>query len=86
MFCLYFGRSRYSSVGIVTGYGKGKDFSLLHDVQTGSVAHEASCQMGTGVKRQGREADYSPPPSVEVKKEEALTPLPHTPFHDVVLN
>jgi hypothetical protein len=51
----------------------GQEFSLLHVVQTGSGAHPASYSMGTGgsfpgVKRQGREADHSPPTIVEVKK------------------
>jgi hypothetical protein len=30
------------------------------------------------VKRQGREADYSPPSSAEVKNVGAIPPLPHT--------
>jgi hypothetical protein len=77
--------SRDSSVGIATGYGldnqgkrdfesrKGKKFSLLHIVHTGSGVHPTSYKMGTrcsfpGVKRQGREADHSTPTSAEVKK------------------
>jgi hypothetical protein len=32
-----------------------------------------------GVKRQGREADHSPPRSAEVKKMWINTPTPHTP-------
>jgi hypothetical protein len=49
------------------------NFSLHHRVQTGSGAHPASYPMGTralslGVKRLGREADHSPPSSVEVKE------------------
>jgi hypothetical protein len=48
-------------------------FSLLHIIQTGSGVHPTSNKMGTrssftGVKRQGREADHSPPTSAEVKK------------------
>jgi hypothetical protein len=51
----------------------GKTVSLLHLVQTGSGIHPTSYKMGTGVsspgvKRQGREADHSPPTSAEVKK------------------
>jgi hypothetical protein len=54
------GRSRGSSVSIVSNYGlddraigvrspaRTKDFSSNHCVQTGSVAHPASCTMGTG--------------------------------------
>jgi hypothetical protein len=42
-------------------------------IQTGSGVHPNSYKMGTGdsfprVKRQGREADHSPPTSAEVKK------------------
>jgi hypothetical protein len=42
-------------------------------VQTGSGVHPTSYKMGTGgsfprLKRQGREADHSPPISAEVKK------------------
>jgi hypothetical protein len=48
------------------------NFSLHHDVPTGSGAHPDSYPMvpGTlslGVKRPGREADHSPPSSSEVK-------------------
>jgi hypothetical protein len=53
--------------------GRVKKFSLLHTVQTGSGVHPTSYKIGTGgsylgVKRQGREADHSPPTSAEVKK------------------
>jgi hypothetical protein len=59
-----------------------KNFSLLHSVQTGSVVYSASSLMGTGgsesgIKRQGREANQSPPCSVEVKNGGAIFPLPH---------
>jgi hypothetical protein len=42
-------------------------------VQTGSGLHSTSYPMGTeesfpGVKRQGGEADHSPPASAEIKK------------------
>jgi hypothetical protein len=48
-------------------------FLLLHVIQTGSGVQPTSYKMGTGgsfpgVKRQGREADHSPPTSAEVKK------------------
>jgi hypothetical protein len=33
-----------------------------------------------GVKLQGREADHSPPSSVEVKNDEAILPLLHTSY------
>jgi hypothetical protein len=38
-----------------------------------------------GVKRHGREADHSPPPSADVKKDGAIPPLPICP-HGLVLN
>jgi hypothetical protein len=44
-------------------------------VQTGSVAHPASCTVGTGVLSPGvkarpvRDADHSPPSSADVKNE-----------------
>jgi hypothetical protein len=75
--------SRGSAVGIASAYGLGNrevgvrvpvglEFSLLHNVQTGSGAHPASYPMvqgalSPGVKRQGREADHPPPASIEVK-------------------
>jgi hypothetical protein len=49
---------------------KGREFSLLHRVQTGSVAHLFNGYWGTfprGLKRPGREADHSPPPNAEVR-------------------
>jgi hypothetical protein len=52
-----------------------KDFFSILCIQTGSKAHPASCTMGTGgpfpggKARPGREADHSPPSSVEVVKE-----------------
>jgi hypothetical protein len=56
----------------------GSKFSLLYIVQTGSGVHPISYKMGTGssfpgVKRQGREADHSPPTSAEVKKTRIYT-------------
>jgi hypothetical protein len=52
-------------------------FSLLHIVQTGSGVHPTFYKMGTaGVKRQGREADHSPPTSAEVKKMWIYTSTP----------
>jgi hypothetical protein len=73
-------RSRDSSVGIATGYGlndRGVGVrvpvgTLRHVIQTDSGAHPAY-PMGTGgdfpgVKRQGREADHSPPACAEAKK------------------
>jgi hypothetical protein len=53
--------------------GRVKKNSLLYIVQTGSGVHPTSYPMDTGgsypeVKRQGREADHSPPTSAEVKE------------------
>jgi hypothetical protein len=79
--------SRVSSGSIVSDYGLddraigvrspagAKDFSSNLCVQTGSVAHPASCTMGTGgliprgKARPGRDADHSPPSSAEVVNE-----------------
>jgi hypothetical protein len=36
------------------------------------------CLVGMGVKRQGREADRTPPSSVEVKDGGAVPQFPHT--------
>jgi hypothetical protein len=57
------------------------NFSFLHRFQTGSGAHSASYPMGTGspsagVKRPGREANHSPPPSAEVKNAWSYTSTP----------
>jgi hypothetical protein len=51
----------------------GGEFSLLHVVQTDSGVNQPPIQKlkgvhFPGVKRQGREADHSPPASAEVKK------------------
>jgi hypothetical protein len=78
-------RSRGSSVSTVSDYGLDgraigvrspageKDFSSNLCVQTGSGAHPASCTMGTGGPfpgaKPGRDADHSPPSSVEVENE-----------------
>jgi hypothetical protein len=59
-------------IEVRVGAGAG-NFSLHHRVQTVSGAHPASYPMGNGapslwIKRQGREADHSPPSSAEVKE------------------
>jgi hypothetical protein len=52
-----------------------EDFSSSLCVLTVSEAHPASCPMGTGgpfpgaIKRPGRDADYLPPSSADVKNE-----------------
>jgi hypothetical protein len=79
------GQEPGSSVSIVSGYKldgwvirvrspvEAKDFSSSLCVQTGSVAHPASCPMGAGgpspgaKARPGHDADHSPPSSAEVK-------------------
>jgi hypothetical protein len=60
--------------------GKGKGFSPLHSVQTGSGAHPVFYPMGTGgsfpgVNRPGRETDHSS--NAEVKNGGAIPPHPH---------
>jgi hypothetical protein len=81
--------SRDSAVSIATGYGlDGRVFGVRVPVESrnfcsGSEAHPSSYPKGTGgggsppgVKRQGREADHSPPASTEVKKMWIYTPIP----------
>jgi hypothetical protein len=70
---------RDNSVVIVTGLRDGRSgdripvgarFSAY--VQTGPVAHQAFCTMGTGpvpgLQRSGRGADHPPPSNAEVKR------------------
>ena len=45
-------------------------------VQTGPGTHPASCTMGTGKVRPGRDADHSTPSSAEVLKEWSYTSTP----------
>jgi hypothetical protein len=76
-----------SRVRFPTGAG---DFSLHHRIQNGSGAHPASYPMGTsgsfhGVKQPEREADHSPPSSVEVKNAWSYTSTPPVRLHGVVL-
>jgi hypothetical protein len=59
----------------------GVNFFLLHIIQTGYGARPTSCPMGArgsspGVKRLGREADHSPPSSIEVKNNWIYTSTP----------
>jgi hypothetical protein len=62
------------AIGVRSPAGE-EDFSSSFCVQTGSGAHPASCTMGTGgpfpgdKARPGRDADHSPPSSVEVVNE-----------------
>jgi hypothetical protein len=66
-----------------------EDFSSSPCVQTGSEAHAASYPMGTegtfpgGKARPGRDADHSPPSSVEVKYEQELYILSPMRLHGV---
>jgi hypothetical protein len=53
-----------------------RDFSVFHNVQTGSGAHPASYPVGTIGSFFRREGDHSPPYSAEVKNSGAITPLP----------
>jgi hypothetical protein len=68
------GVNQDSSVDIAIGWTAGvrfpaeaRDSYLFHTVQTVSGPQAASCTVGIGVKRQGREADHSPSSSGEVK-------------------
>jgi hypothetical protein len=81
--------SRDSSVGIATGYGlddrggggssspgrvKNFHFSISSRPALGST--QPPIKWVPGVKRQGREADHSPPTSAEVKKMWIYTSTP----------
>jgi hypothetical protein len=73
---------RCSRVRFSAGAG---NFSLHHRIQNGSGAHPASYPMGTrnfslGVKQPGREANHSPPSSVEVKNSWSYTSTPQCVF------
>jgi hypothetical protein len=71
--------SRDSSVGIATGYGLHGPGSIPGRVSFLSYSRRPDHpEVGsTGVKRQRRESDHSPPSSAEVKKAGAIPPLPH---------
>lgn len=63
------------------------DFSLLQNISTGSVAHPAPYWIGTWVLSwvmlSGHEADYSPPPSAEVKDDWSYTSTSLRRLHSV---
>jgi hypothetical protein len=75
-------------VGIATGYGleswgsfpgKGRDFSLLHSVQTGCgpTSLVSTEYRGLRVKRLGVEPDHSLPSGAEAKYGGVIPPFPH---------
>jgi hypothetical protein len=72
-----YGLDDRAAIGVRSPAGA-EDFSSSLCVQTGSVAHLASCTMGTGgpfpggKARPGRDADHSPPSSAEVVNEYEL--------------
>jgi hypothetical protein len=50
--------------------GRGKMFSLLHNIHISSGAHPTSNLVCTGVMRPDRKTDHCPPSSVEIKNGE----------------
>jgi hypothetical protein len=81
-------------MGTCSGFDslKGRDFSVLHSVQTGSGTNLAPIQWLPGalpsrVKRPGREANHSPPSGAVGKNSGAIRPLPYTdlPLHGGVV-
>jgi hypothetical protein len=64
---------------------EGREFSVLHIVQTASGAHPASYTVGTGGCFSGREADYSLPSSTEIKNGGAILHSPKR-IHGIGLN
>jgi hypothetical protein len=64
-----------------------RDFSLRQGFQTSCGAHPVSYSLGVGgsfpgVKRPGREADFSPPSSTEFKNTWSYTLIPPYMFMD----
>jgi hypothetical protein len=59
-----------------------REFALFYSIQTGSGAHQASYQVGSGreisqgVKWPEREVNHSPQSNAEVKNRGAIPPLP----------
>jgi hypothetical protein len=81
---------RYGLVGRCRFPAGVRDCSLLHSVQTSSVAHPVSYSIGTedfypDQNWPERKAGHSPPSSAEVKNGGVIPPFP-IPFHAVVLN
>jgi hypothetical protein len=78
-----------SSVGVATGYGLDGPGSIPGSATLFSTVFRPTLEptqpliqwvqgaLSPGVKRQGREADRSPPSSAEVKKGGATPPLPN---------
>jgi hypothetical protein len=59
---------------------RARDFSLLHNVPTGSEAHAVSYPMGTADYISGSEADHTHPSSAEDKNYGVIPPLPQEIF------
>jgi hypothetical protein len=89
-FTSVWGMSRDSSVGIATDHGQDGRGSNPDRVRSFSSPQRPDRLRGPtsllsngyrglfpGVKRPGREADHSPPTSVEVKNGGSIPPLPH---------
>ena len=87
--CIYINiyiQGRDSSVGIATAYGldgqaiESRWGEIFRPVQTGPLAHPASCTMGTGsfpgVKQTGRGVDHPPHLATRLKKEQSYTSTP----------
>jgi hypothetical protein len=82
-------RSRYSDWlgagrpwGRISSPGRGNIFLSTSSIPVLGPTHPIQWAPGAlppGVKRQGREADHSPPSSTEVKKYGAIPPLPRMP-------
>jgi hypothetical protein len=93
----YINGSRDSSVGIATGSTAGFDSRLGQEIFLYYTASRPALKptqppiqwvlgaLSLGIKQPGREADHSPPSTVEVKNGGTRSPLPIR-FHGVVLN
>jgi len=79
---------------MIEGSNPGEDwefFFLHHRVQTGSGAHASSYPMGIrgsfrALKRLGREANHSPPPSADVKNIWSYTSNPPVRLQGIALS
>jgi hypothetical protein len=63
----------------VTPRGSGSSFNVRDHILHSSIQWVLGA-LSLGVERPGREADHSPPSSVEVKMRSAIPPLPNTPL------
>ena len=74
------GRSRDSSVTVVTKLGAAFNCPVIERGRRGFGAYQGPCSVDTGVKRLERDTDDSRPPGAEVKNEWSYTSTPPSCF------